>query len=550
MSQHPVLSQFSYFLHRLAQKYRLYGVTLLGRSTSELLTIPSDPWPGNFQVAHTILEGVFPFRGQLIPLKDCLDYLGRPDRCPSPLLPRLHGFEWLKDLRAISTNPSRKRARQLIMHWINQNHSWSTKSWLSPAWRPEITANRLSSWISVYDFFGASADDFFKQAFFRSLMKQYRYLRRIYTSITDPLQAFIVLKSLIACACTLPRQKGRIPSFVNSLQKVLKAQILADGGHVSRSPALQLIILRDLIDIRSLLKNIEAEDPPFLQQAINVMAPMVRLFRHGDGGLADFAGNIDPCSLSFDPENISPAVVDMALSLADVRGRPPGRAPYMGYERCIGKSGLILLNVKPSYNEVPLLTTEGEPGVNILDFEWSVGRQRILRRSDLIVQLSDHSWLKIDNDQGSLALKRHSKDGNGYLSADFDQFIRGVSYRHQRQLYLGGEEGDFRGHDIFTLSQPAMAAVRFIFSRNVEVLSQTTKKIKIKVYPSAAIAGKGESKKTVQTWSFITKGASDVLWQHCKETGLPYLMLLTPLAKEEPQTIKWAFRLDENIEKR
>ena len=211
---------------------------------------------------------------------------------------------------------------------------------------------------------------------------------------------------------------------------------------------------------------------------------------------------------------------------------------------------MILLNVKPSYNEVPLLTTEGEPGVNILDFEWSVGRQRILRRSDLIVQLSDHSWLKIDNDQGSLALKRHSKDGNGYLSADFDQFIRGVSYRHQRQLYLGGEEGDFRGHDIFTLSQPAMAAVRFIFSRNVEVLSQTTKKIKIKVYPSAAIAGKGESKKTVQTWSFITKGASDALWQHCKETGLPYLMLLTPLVKEEAQTIKWAFRLDENIEKR
>jgi hypothetical protein len=52
----------------------------------------------------------------------------------------------------------------------------------------------------------------------------------------------------------------------------------------------------------------------------------------------------------------------------------------------------------------------------------------------------------------------------------------------------------------------------------------------------------------MQTWSFITKGASDVLWQHCKETGLPYLMLLTPLVKEKAQTVKWAFHLDENVE--
>ncbi len=548
MSKLNPLSQLSHFLHHLGQKYRLYGLTLMGRSTSELLTIPTDPWPGDFQIAHTILEDSFPFHNQLIPLKECLNYLKWSNRCPNHLLARLHGFEWLRDLRTISTNPSRKRARQLIAHWINYNHSWTTKSWLSPSWRPDIVANRLSNWIAVYDFFGASADDFFKQSFFKSLMRQYRYLRRIYTNVTDPLQAFTVLKGLIACACTLPRQKGRISSFVNNLQKVLKNQILPDGGHVSRSPALQLMILRDLIDIRSLLKSIEAEDPPFLQQAINAMAPLVRLFRHGDGGLADFVGDIDPYAVSFDCENIPPAIVDMALSLADVRGRPPGRAPYMGYERCMGKSGLVLLSVKSFHNESALLSTGEEPGVNILDFEWSVGRQRIIKRCDMIIQLADHSWLRVNDDAGSLALKRHSKDGNGYLAADFDQFIQGVAYRHQRQIYLSNEEGDFRGHDTFMLSQPAMAAVRFVFARNIEIQSQNTKKIKIKVYPSSTVIRKTESRKITQTWSFITKGASDVLWQDCKETGLPYLMLLTPLIKEKSQTIKWAFRLDENVE--
>lgn len=548
MSKHSLFSQLSHFLHRMGKKHRLYGLTLLGRSTSELLRIPTDPWPGDFQVAHSILEGSFPFHHQLIPLKECLNHLGRPDHCPNFLLSRLHGFEWLRDLRTVSTNPGRKRARQLITHWINHNHSWATKSWLSPSWRPDIVANRLSNWVAVYDFFGTSADDFFKQAFFKSLMRQYRYLRRIYTSVTDPFQAFTVLKGLISCACTLPRQKGRIPSFVDHLQKVLKSQILPDGGHISRSPALQLIMLRDLIDIRSLLKSVEAEDPTFLQHAISAMAPMVRLFRHGDGGLADFAGDVNPYAVGFDTENISPAIVDMALSLADVRGRPPGRAPYMGYERCMSKSGLILLSTKSSHSEELPLTTNEEPGINILDFEWSVGRQRILKRCDMIIQLTDHSWLRVNDDEGELILKRHSKDGSGYLSADFNQFIRGISYRHQRQLYLSGKEGDFRGHDTFTLSQPAMVAVRFTFSRNVEILSHTTKKIKIKVYPPSTISGKGAPRKIMQTWSFITKGASDALWQHCKETGLPYLMLLTPLVKEKAQTVKWAFHLDENVE--
>ena len=110
-------------LHRLFKKNPLYGLSLLGRSTSELLTIPTDPWPGHFQTGQRLLEGSFPIDGKLIPLKTCLTYLANSRTCPAVLLSRLHSFEWLRDLRTINTNPSRKFARQLVSHWIDYNHS-------------------------------------------------------------------------------------------------------------------------------------------------------------------------------------------------------------------------------------------------------------------------------------------------------------------------------------------------------------------------------------------------------------------------------------------
>eukprot|EP01037_Dinobryon_pediforme_P016770 gene16770-16950_t len=200
------------------------------------------------------------------------------------------------------------------------------------------------------------------------------------------------------------------------------------------------------------------------------MAPLVRLFRHGDGGLASFMGNNNPYNMGIGTNDISPGSVDMALSLADVRGRPPGRAPHIGFERCVSKAGLVLLNVKPSLYDLPSFMRSEEPGINILDFEWSSGRQRIVSRSDAVIQLADHSWLQIkDVDSNQPIVKRHNKDKNGYIEVELEKTIYDLTYHHKRQLYLAPEEGDFRGHDTFTLSKSSMGAIRFIFSNTMNV---------------------------------------------------------------------------------
>ena len=540
---------FRKFLHKVFKKNPFYGISLLGRSTSELLTIPADPWPGQFEVAQTLLEGSFPFGdvfdGRLIPLKNCLSYLAWSRSCPPDFLCRLHSFEWLRDLKSINTNPSRKFARQLVSHWIVYNHSLTKKNWLTPAWKNGIIGARLANWIALYDFFGASADDAFRRDFFKSLIRQYRYLRRNYSCKDDSLDTFLAIKGLIFCACTLPRQKHRISAFLKDLEKVLKKQLLPDGGHISRSPLIQFVILRDLIDIRLLLKGAELEIPLFVQNAIHVMAPLVRLFRHGDGALADFMGDSPPHSVGI--ETISGAAVDMALSLADVRGRSPGRALHMGFERCSSKAGLILLNTKPTLGGEPPLIKNGEPGIGILDFEWSVGRKRLIHRCDTIVQLADHSWLQVkDLKDKELSLKRYNKDGNGYIEAELEKSLGDMTYHLKRQLYLTPEAGDFRGHDSLTFSKSALVAVRFVFSSLVEMVSDSPQRIRLKVAHPFKEEGahRKTSKHPEQIWRFISSGAESVICKQPKEPSPAYLFLLAPLVADKAQTIKWSFRLE------
>ncbi len=533
-------------LHKLFKTNLLYGVSLFGRSTSELITIPTDPWPGHLQIAQRLLDGSFPIDGKLIPLKEYLSYLACSKTCPPALLSRLHSFEWLRDLRIVNTNPSRKFARGLVSHWIDHNHSITKKSWLTPAWSNSIAGTRLANWVALYDFFGATANDSFRQAFFKSLVRQYRYLRRNYSVKEDPLEVFLTLKGLIFCACTLPRQKHRIPNFLKELQFVLQKQLLPDGGHISRSPLVQFILLRDLIDIRLLLKGAELEDPLFIQQAIHAMAPLVRLFRHGDGGLASFMGNNNPYNMGIGTNDISPGSIDMALSLADVRGRPPGRAPHIGFERCVSKAGLVLLNVKPSLYDLPSFMRSEEPGINILDFEWSSGRQRIVSRSDAVIQLADHSWLQVkDVDSNQPIVKRHNKDKNGYIEVELEKTIHDLTYHHKRQLYLAPEEGDFRGHDTFTLSKSSMGAIRFIFSNTVQIVSDNPQRIRIRTRPSdEEVNLHKKNKRSYQIWRFIASGCENIICQTSAETGLSYLLLLTPLVADKSHTIKWAFHLE------
>ena len=100
-------------------------------------------------------------------------------------------------------------------------------------------------------------------------------------------------------------------------------QILPDGGHVERNPDSQMQGLRHLIDIRSVLKTAAIKIPEQLQQAIERAAPMLRFYRHDDGGFAHFNGSNEG----------EPSFIDIVLTKAKAQGKPPSSAPHTGFIR-------------------------------------------------------------------------------------------------------------------------------------------------------------------------------------------------------------------------
>ncbi len=443
----PLLQQVNRKLRLVWQKNPAYHLSLLGKPL-ELKVTPADSWPGSTTLGRKISQGFIPLGGFSVAIGD----LWNKNNLSHSQLAQLHCFEWLRDLRAIGDNAARRLTRQLILDWI-ENH----QTWRSIAWRPDVMGHRLSTWLGLYDFFGTSSDERFKATFLKSITRQLKHLAYTWQDAQTPLQRLWALHGLIMASVSLDFETHRLPKYLNQLEQLLDQQILPDGGHASRLPIVQLIVLRQLIDLRALLRLIKYTIPPKLHQTITKMAPVLRLFRHGDGGLADFGSNI----------SVPSSLIDMVLSLADAHGRPPLSAPHLGVERCLTKSGLILVNTSPNQLRTPHAYLE--PGTGIFQFEWSLGKQRIFTFADLILQADTGEYLTskhpYDND---IHVQRHVYDKSMMLESGYQCHDHLLPFSHSRYLYLDGATIDFRGEEILYGPANTAFALRFILAPQIE----------------------------------------------------------------------------------
>lgn len=507
------------FLRRTWCNSVLYRFTLLrGVIPKHLSVMPADPWPGDIYAGRLLLDGKFVISNQVISMTD----LWMPNEIDSTVLADLHSFTWLRDLRALGDNSARRLARQLISNWIDRNQDWHLYSW-----QVGITGHRVATWIGLYDFFCSSADESFRTLFFREIARQVRHLTYAWEGASTPLERIYALKGIIYAAIAFPGENHRLATLLPKLENEIHTQILSDGGHVSRCPQTHLIVLRDLIDIRAMLRLIHQEAPSFLQITINQMAPIVRLFRHGDGGLATF-GSVT---------QVPPLVIDMVLSLADVRGRPPERASHLGFERCVNKSSLILLNVGTKVAGARSVT--GEEGTGTLNFEWSIGRDRLILQGDLILQTEEGKHFHIPDsiDPKSIQLHRTSQEGHTLLDATYAR-PDGLSFCHRRQLYLGGNQPNLRGEDTIQAPCEAIYGIRFVLDKEVEAsLVSGRRGVMIRI-PTHGKANRKEG----QQWRLLVSGVEEILCE-------PYMasqaiLLLGRIKANHPTSVQWAFCQD------
>lgn len=258
-----------------------YRLTLIGRTPATMVATPTDPWPGDAERGAALLAGRFVFAGRG---PDPGDNVWSPPGAPAEWLVAMHGFDWLRDLRALGGDEARHAARRLTADWISHNGSWSL-----PAWRSDVLGARLAAWTSHYDTFFASGEDEFRRLVVTSIAAQLRHLDRAMRLETRSAARITALKGRILGSLCFGNGVG--PSrALHPLERELERQVLADGGHVARSPHHLLTVLRDLLEVRAALAAGQQEIPEPLQQAIDRMGPMLRYLRHGDGGLARFNG--------------------------------------------------------------------------------------------------------------------------------------------------------------------------------------------------------------------------------------------------------------------
>ncbi|WP_291659910.1 MULTISPECIES: heparinase II/III family protein [unclassified Bosea (in: a-proteobacteria)] len=271
----------------------------------------------------------------------------------------LHGFGWLRHMRAADTAIARANARSLVEEFIARRHDRG-----DVARRPAVAARRLISFLSHSPLLLEGADHAFYDRFLRHVS---RLSDRVSLSLAGAVEGADRINGLIAvslAAICLDGQDARRRRAEALLSDELDEQILPDGGHLSRNPRLLIDFLLDLLPLRETFATRGLEPPRGVLTAIERMMPHLRLFRHGDGALALFNG-------------MGTTPPDLMATLAaydDARGRPTEHAGYSGYSRLAAERSVVVIDA----GAPPRGAYSTEAHAGCLSFEFSSGTQRII----------------------------------------------------------------------------------------------------------------------------------------------------------------------------
>lgn len=439
----------------------LYSITLGYGSPRSFFAVAPDSWPGDPAVGQRLIMGELLARGSAGAVApDSDDPPWRRASAARHWLDALNGFSWLRDLRDCGDPAAATLAVRLVDDWSNREWRWSTTSW-----RRDVLAERIVSWIRHYDWLSAAADPGFPARFVFSLARQRRHLKRALRAGLVGHEAVAALKAMIFADLAFLRDGRRFErSLEQSLARLgrfVKRYVLHDGIVSERAPHLQLAVLRHLVDVQAAIASAERPVPAELAAAVDRMAPMLRFFRHGDGGLALFNG-------SWEADR---TVVDLVLARSGSGESAPMSALVSGFQRLTAGTSLVIVDS----GSPPGRGMDGIAHAGTLSFEMSAAHERLIvncgthpgaprdwRRfmrytaahSTAVVddtnstEITDHGALEYR--AGNVLIDRAENDGAQWLDMCHDGYRSLYGMIHRRRLWLSADGGDLRGEDTFT----------------------------------------------------------------------------------------------------
>lgn len=458
----------------------LYDWTLGGAVPDGFSCVLHDDWAGDAE------QGQYLCDGQFVVDEACVDFheQGWNHDGLNPLwITRIHGFSWLRDLKALGGDTALRCARDYVRGWMETYHKWDEVSWA-----PGIAGQRIANWIALYSFYGQTGDEEFQHDLMDSMHRQARHIARcLGKQDLSGLSAFYASKGLVFAGLVFDNKDSWLTLGLDRLEIETKKQVLSDGGHISRSPETLMRAIKILMDIRAGLQAGEYPVPAHLDRTIDKMVDVLRFFRYPDKSLAVFHGGQDgqrPCDAN---------LTEAMIRKSSARNKIPLRLENTGYDRLV--MGRSLLMVDTAYT--PPSPYDRNAHAAPLAFEFMYGKEKIFVNGgshptepdwrDVLRGTAAHNSMTIDYRNAAeilsdghlgrrarkVSVHREDKKDAALVEASHDGYIQMNGITHRRRLYLGNHGHDLRGEESLTCSigmtKPSEIALRFHLHPRVKV---------------------------------------------------------------------------------
>ncbi len=521
--------------------FRLHYFFLRGRGDLDLATDASTillalppAAPGNPRDGESLLLHRFLFYGEPH------DLTGLPALNPAQASPywlmEFHGFAWIKHLLAFNRSViAGGHLRDYLYRWIEHSARMPVI-----ARHPIVMGERVASWVRYSHAILDGASLLFTRHFIRSLAQQ-AYSLHESLERRGGASGFSAIKGVLFASVLLPDAAYMQVTALRTLEDALETQIVADGGHISRSPSLHVRQFEQLLEIRQLLKHMRLDVPSAVNDALARMAGMLKFLMHGDLGLALFNDSIEE-----NPLWLSTLLNHVALA------RKPLRAEQSRFESLQAGETRLLMDVG-----IPdAASSHSFPGT--LSFELSDNGERLVvncgayrgARKEwrkVCKSTAAHTMLTLDDRTIFLAPVagapvvevRHA--GGAVIEASHNGYEAPYGIVHTRRVSLSEDGGKLSGTD------------SLVRTRVLEGASTVPLHVRFHLHPQAKPRCSANSTWEVllpsgKVWEFTCPAKESVLVEvsvYLGNNGRPekthQLVIEGTLGGEQEKRIEWTF---------
>lgn len=438
----------------------MYRMRLNGPAPEALLSSPKDMRPARPVRGERILKGHWRFGRYELKVPEG----HAPWGPPFPALhfaDRIHRFHWLRDVFACGEHGV-KRARSLTLSWVNTFGRWD-----SFGWRLDATADRIINWLSLAPDLIATLDPGPKEALLDSLARQVRHLALSDLALATQEGRFRIAVALTLSGLCLPDGEKYLEQGLSLLETETDQQVLADGGHVSRSPSRLAETLIDLHITEDLLLRMGRAAPDFMSKLQTRMQSMLKFLTPADDGLLVANGGSDGIH----------GLGRAALSAFGEGGGKFAFAQLSGYHRVVADDLTVYMDTGAAPPEpyadiahaacLSISIQDGPErlvtsmGAHVdLDPEWRFAARQTPAHSTLILDDENSGVFKLDEDTGQVLLsgptevsaRRMEENDQFLLTGQHSGWRASHGFVHRRRLYVDKSGTRVTGED--SVSRP------------------------------------------------------------------------------------------------